>query len=364
MRLNELLEDINQVPKFYSEIENEDWRVEGDCAIVALSLTCKVSYEIARDTLKKNNSLVNDGGASVVEIRKSLNDLGYDCRKVDITYYHNMLTDKINKDGLTKQDIMNSPEIFDDIKCQLWFIHAGYSGSHVFAVIDGKIEDYGTYKDEDGKYLEQNWVIEILDVYKMGDKPNITDNVLWNKNPRNIINNYDEFMPQFIKYYNSRLKDLYKIDEEKACIIIELHYDALQSHGKDEIQIPPHEVSTMFWSADFDVKRDENWNLSIIKTNYQKFNNYNEARNHIVDIYNKYARAHDNIDNDDAHRYMLLTVHEAGSRYDGIPGNIFNIHTDDGIDTSLIITNDDGTINAMIRRPNENGEKEMYHALK
>ena len=381
MRLYELLEDMNQVPKFYDEMKDEKWREDNDCSIVSISLACNISYETARDALMKNGKN-KDEGVTFAMLEKTLKDLGYDYRKVETRYYHNMVEKKVSEEVLTVLDIINNPEVFSDIKRQLYYVSDGFN-PHVLAMINGKMQDnmasiivdeddednrrydWDDEKDEEIVIITHpasQWSVDgILDVFKIGNKPNITDNALWNTNPKNVITNYNEFIPYFINYWNSRASDDTKIDENTAWRMIEHEYDNLQRYKWTYFRIKPNDN---FDKCSFNIERDENWNLSITKTNDKKsipvktmVNNYDEVIQHIIKIYNKYACNVMKIDAEKANSILTGVFIPSDRRftYNGVDAFWTYVERRSppyDIDTRIVITNNNGNIDAVIERRN------------
>ena len=208
MRLNELLEDIRQPFQSYNQVENEEWRDEGDCVIIALAITCGVSYEVARQTVMKRSNMDNNGyrGFSREALKRSVNDLGFEYKVVDTNYYlekiDNMLPNGANAMFLTTRHLMRCIEVFDDEKHehnQLWCMDG-----HVFACKNGKIEGL-VYDDR---------VTEIIDVFKPGQQPSKKDTSSFSLEEK--ITNYNDCVNQYMKSYNEKIQERFAINHREA----------------------------------------------------------------------------------------------------------------------------------------------------
>ena len=267
MKIDELSEDINQPFQFYDEVKDESWREDDDCSIVAIALVCGVSYEKANKVLRKNGKI--RWGADYLEIRKSVNALGYNCRVIYPEYYLDSIRkyDK-NIKSLTLAELKKYPDIFADADKQLWSV-GNIFGSHLFAVINGKIEDFVREKNtisSNNFGADSNQKVHcILDVSKKGNKPNISNNALWDDNVRNIINNYDEFAQLFVEKYNEVVYKKYLITEKDVAFMLEEFYEEFKKNGQANFSIPAYKS----WIRDhskFIIFCDDNWNLSLVRT--------------------------------------------------------------------------------------------------
>ena len=285
MRLYEINEDINQVPKFYDEVSDEKWRERNDCVIVALSLICNISYEKARDALMKNGKLKNEAPLDDI-IKKAIEYLGFNFRHVHPDYYLNKIPKSKRPKNLTLRCVRQFPEIFEKElgnQNQMWCL-----SDHAFAVIDGKIQDERGIRPNSKIY----WIIDISNSNQVTDYEESRY-----PDAKSIINNYDEACLRItqIHYAQDEYSEAkYRMDREKAGKLLEKIIDEYYMNLKIQkyfIHVFPYESD----SGDnlmIKITRDKDWNLHIKEFKKHEFRN----RNWMYEDINQVPKFYDEID--------------------------------------------------------------------
>ena len=252
MRLYELNEDINQKFQFYDEMGDEKWREKDDCTIVAMAIACNISYEEARNALMKNGK-ETDAGVSRETVKNTLDYLGIKWKCINPRFYLDRIYGKgkvENKpEELTMNEIIRYPEFFKDIKRQIWSYHTMIEG-HTFAIINGKMEDHGNL----GCWRPDEAIVYGITAI-INDGNNIDENI-WCDELREFINNYDKFIPQFIKAWNETGNYIIH-NEEDARKILSIITD-FGHRNRNKVY------------HDFDgltIKRDKKYNFSVVEYN-------------------------------------------------------------------------------------------------
>ena len=219
--------------QFFDQMKDEEWRShKTDCSIIAIAITCGVSYQEARRK-------IIDVGKSIkmTGIMKTIKAFGFDYAEVNPKYYLNKLNQLTNQDHkiLTKNKAMHNSEIFKDEQNhnQLWVING-----HIFACKNGKVEDY-----EEPKGL--NYKIEyIYDIFPAGQNPR-KDNHDATQFDR-PIKNYDLMLSEFVRLYNEIVKEKYKMDliAAKEYMSIILNSDEMKDESFYTLYIASHKTTS------------------------------------------------------------------------------------------------------------------------
>ena len=262
MRLNELIEDRHTPFQSYRDVEWEHWREYGDCAIIAVSIACNVSYEKAFETLNIHERGRNNyEGYTSQAVKRSVRALGYEFEAINPDYYlekvRKMAIGKIHGNEMTLGLAMyygRYGRLFDDElqHNQIWWV----SPPHVIAFKNGKIEGY-PIGDE---------VREIIDVFKPGQKPVRNEQTQYEV--KDFVVNYVGGINKYMKLYNEKIIDKYHINYEEATAHFEYAINMMAKHKVESVSDP---LDTRFTRRGRDerilIRRNDNggdkWNVEV-----------------------------------------------------------------------------------------------------
>lgn len=109
-----------------------------DCAVVAVSIACKVPYEKAHELLKKHGRKDKDGTYRETT-RKALKELGWKMQWIDQRKYKRRFPKHHSElKYITSHSFRRFPEAFDDLPK----IVLAFTAGHVFAVMDSQNADW------------------------------------------------------------------------------------------------------------------------------------------------------------------------------------------------------------------------------
>ena len=113
-------------------------RQNNDCAIIALTMLTRVSYEKAAQTLKDLGKRNNCGTKSYITL-KAIEVLGYKAIRRDLEkdYLSKYPERSQHLSNVTPRHVKAFPHLFADAKNQIWFFN-----NHVAAFVNGNIEDW------------------------------------------------------------------------------------------------------------------------------------------------------------------------------------------------------------------------------